>query len=594
MGITLRTVEDNVEQRISVAAARSVRDHHLRLLHSIFWLVAITLGLVHAWAGRYEMDTDGISYLDMGDAYLRGDWQMAVNAYWSPLYSWLLGAAMRFIKPSPYWEFPVAQLINFLIYVGALFCFTFFVRELIGYQQAREEGVGDGGRKSLPAWAWLVLGYSLFIWSSLELITISRVTPDMCVAACVYLAAGILLRIGRGAGSWATFALLGVVLGVGYLAKAAMFPLAFVFLAASLFAAGNVRRAAARVLVALSCFMLVAGPFIIALSVAKGRVTFGDSGRLNYAWYVSKITYRHWRGGPVGSGTPQHATRKVMESPAVYEFGSPIRGTYPLWYDPSYWNEGMAPRFDLRRHLENMVWRPNLYANIFFSLHGSLALGLFVLLYMSRRGKLLVKDVAASWLLLVPTLAAFAMYMQVYVETRFIGAFVVLLFTGLYSIVRLLESEGSHRLVRCVMIIIVVMFILVVGLSSARMAYAAVRDGIRGEGATAHEQWQVAEGLKRMGVRPGDKVASVKYSNIGNAKWARLARVQIVAEMYSDAYRTDEDDFWMANEAVKAQIIQSFAKAGADIIVANAVPSGISTAGWQRIGDTGYYVYFLS
>jgi hypothetical protein len=97
-----------------------------------------------------------------------------------------------------------------------------------------------------------------------------------------------------------------------------------------------------------------------------------------------------------------------------------------------------------------------------------------------------------------------------------------------------------------------------------------------------------------MGVQPGDKVASIKYSNIGNAKWARLARVQIIAEMYSDAYRTDEDDFWMADEAVKAQIIQSFAKAGANIIVANAVPIGISTEGWQRIGDTGYYVYFLS
>jgi hypothetical protein len=27
---------------------------------------------------------DGISYLDIGDAYWRGDWHMAINAFWSP------------------------------------------------------------------------------------------------------------------------------------------------------------------------------------------------------------------------------------------------------------------------------------------------------------------------------------------------------------------------------------------------------------------------------------------------------------------------------------------------------------------------------
>lgn len=30
------------------------------------------------------MNVDGISYLDMGDAYLRGGWRMLVNGHWSP------------------------------------------------------------------------------------------------------------------------------------------------------------------------------------------------------------------------------------------------------------------------------------------------------------------------------------------------------------------------------------------------------------------------------------------------------------------------------------------------------------------------------
>ena len=57
------------------------------------WLAAIVLGGVQAWAGRFPVGEDGVSYLDIADSYLRGDWHNAINAYWSPMYSWLLAAA---------------------------------------------------------------------------------------------------------------------------------------------------------------------------------------------------------------------------------------------------------------------------------------------------------------------------------------------------------------------------------------------------------------------------------------------------------------------------------------------------------------------
>jgi hypothetical protein len=65
----------------------------------IFWLIAIGMGAIRTWATRHTMNADGISYLDMGDAYLRGDWNMALNALWSPFYSWLLGLALFILKP---------------------------------------------------------------------------------------------------------------------------------------------------------------------------------------------------------------------------------------------------------------------------------------------------------------------------------------------------------------------------------------------------------------------------------------------------------------------------------------------------------------
>ncbi|MBA3355394.1 MAG: hypothetical protein H0U18_05530 [Pyrinomonadaceae bacterium] len=584
-------IEGATERRS--ATAHPVSDNFARWLQAIFWSAAVLLGLLQSWVHRHAMQSDGISYLDMGDAYLRSDWQMAINSYWSPLYSWLLGVALRVIKPSPYWEFPVAHLVNFFVYVGALFCFAFFLNEVIRHQRGEAEKVGGGEWVGLPEWAWVVAGYTLFTWSSLELITLRYVTPDLCVAAFVYLAAGLIVRIRRGVSGRLTFVVLGGVLGFGYLAKAAMLPLAFVFVGVSWWAALGGRRGAERALVAGVVFLLVSSPFLIALSWAKGRVTFGDSGRLNYAWYVNGVGYRHWQGEPAGSGTPRHPTRKVMVEPEVYEFGSPVGGTYPHWYDPSYWYDGIAPRFNLIRHIKNMLWRPDLYSFFFFALYGSLVIGLFTLFYMSGRGRLVIRDVAASWFLLVPALAGFAMYMQVYVETRFVGSFFTLMVIGLFASVRLPDSPESRRLVACVLIIIVAMFGLAVGPSNARAAYTSVGEISRGRDAAPNVYWEVAEELKRMGLQPGDKVASLSYSNNDNVYWSRLAKVQIVAEMFSGAYRKDEDDFWTADEVVRARIIETLAKAGANGIVANSAPSWAAAEGWRRIGSTDHYVYFL-
>lgn len=218
---------------------------------------------------------------------------------------------------------------------------------------------------------------------------------------------------------------------------------------------------------------------------------------------------------------------------------------------------------------------------------------LFTLLYMSGRGWRIVRDVAANWFLLLPALAGIAMYMQVYVETRFIGSFVTLLTIGLFGSVRLPNARESRRLLTCVMIIIVAMFALTVGPSNARAASAALRALTIGQDAVPNIYPQVAEELKRMGLQPGDKIASLNYSNNHNVYWSRLSKVQIVAEVFSDAYRKDEDDFWMADKGVRARIIETLAKVGANIIVANAAPSWAATEGWRRIGNTDLYVYFL-
>src|ERR1700676_785173 len=115
---------------------QSSRLDHVRLpsYRSIvlaFWVCALVLGATQAWTSRFEMAPDGIQYLDNADAYFRKDWDAAANSQWSPMYPWLLGVAMHFLQPSPYWEFPVLHLVNFVVLLGVLAAFHFFLTTLL-------------------------------------------------------------------------------------------------------------------------------------------------------------------------------------------------------------------------------------------------------------------------------------------------------------------------------------------------------------------------------------------------------------------------------------------------------------------------------
>ncbi|MGH9941197.1 MAG: hypothetical protein ACRD9R_02430 [Pyrinomonadaceae bacterium] len=555
---------------------------------AVGWAVAVPVGALHLWAGRHEMNLDGISYLDMGDAYLRGDWAMAVNAYWSPLYSWLLGLVMAVFRPSPAWEFPVARLLNFALYLVTLVCFDFFLRRFISLQRRREDA--GGGRETLPAWAWVALGYALFIWTSLSFV--SLVTPDMCVAACVYLAAGLLLRVRQSTAGWLTFGALGVVLGLGYLAKAAMFPLAFVFLLLSLFAAGGLRRAMPRAALALVCFLLIAGPFVFTLSHAKGRLTFSDSGRLNYLWLINDVPVRHWQGESAAElSPPSHPTRRLLDRPALYEFGMPVGGTYPVWYDPSYWYEGAAPSFNLRGQMRALGASLTMYHKLFLSYLQWSLLFCWLVLFLSagfgaREG---LREIAGQWPLLALALAALSMYALIVVEPRYVAPFIVLFWLGLFSAVRLPPGRTSLRVLAGTAVVMTAMLVAVIALATAKQVWKGVRGGAESQEAAA------AEGLKQLGLRPGDKVAAVypvgaKGILTRMTSTARLARVSVVAEIPPQ----ESANFWAADAETLSHVREIFSRTGAKIILTEDLPKNVPVEGWRKVGQTKYHAFFLA
>ena len=565
------------------------------------WLIVILLGFLHAWAGRHAIDADGVSYLDVADKYLAGDWHSALNGYWSPLYSWLLGLGLLLFRPTPYWEYPLVHLVNLCVYLVAFGCFEFFLSQMV--QVSASPATSRGEREiSFPTWAWYIVGCVLFLWSTLFLIALSTVTPDMCVAALVFAASGILLKIRLDPYTWHRYVVFGLLLGLGYLSKAVMFPLAFLYLAACLFSGAAPLKIAPRIVVAAAAFLLVSSPFLVALHQLKGRWTFGDSGRLAYAWLVDKpdVAYLHWRGQLPGSGTPAHPITRIFQAPDAYEFKNPMKVTYPPWYDASYWNEGLTPRFNPRGQLRVLGGVALVYYAVFINSPIGIAVlvtFLVLLLYSGNRFRRWLASVK-GWALLVPSIGALALYALVHAEPRYIGAFALVIWVVLFSGIRLQNESSSWRVMAAAVLALALASMTVIVAKSIVPAYATVRDVIRGEDRLhAAPYWSVADGLARMGVRSGDQVGFIGYGFAAGSFWARLAKVRIIADIGTGPgdfpSKPDVDEFWHAEPAVKERVLAAFARTGAKAIVANRIPAGHSDPGWQRVGSTDHFVYFL-
>jgi hypothetical protein len=257
---------------------------------------ALLLGAIRAWSSRHASNPSGISYLDVSDAYMNGDFANAVNGTFSPLYSLLLGPVLRIVDPGPAHEAAVVHAVNFAIYCMALWAFD----RLLAALRHRAEGTPN----AVPDWAWIVFGYAVFTWSSLELIGVADMSADLLMAVFVYGAAAVLVRMDGPTNSPANGVRLGIMLGLGYLAKTAMFPLAFVFFVCGLLSGRGWRLNVPALVTALLVFAVVVSPFVTALSRQKGRLATGDIGWLDYAWFVNGVTmYAHWQGGPAGYGT---------------------------------------------------------------------------------------------------------------------------------------------------------------------------------------------------------------------------------------------------------------------------------------------------
>lgn len=564
-------------ERFSSLGEAEDTGRNLKLLRAIFWLVTIGAGFLQAWASRFWISPDGNNYLDVASAYLRGDWTHAVNAYWSPLFSWLLALCLWIFHPSPYWESTLLHLLNFAGLILALRAFEFFFRAFLQLQ--KQFGASDKQKDRLSDWSWWALGYGFFLSTALFVQTVSATTPDIWVAAFTFLISGLILRVWTQGGGWLLFTTLGLALGCAYLTKTFYFPLTFVLLPTAWLATGNPRKSFKQAILAFAVFVLIAAPWITVLSRAKNRVTFGDVGKLNFAMMIDQIPQPFFWQGEDNTGIPKHPVRQLLTNPRLFEYAAPVGGTYPPAYDTSYWMEGVRPHFSSRGMLR--VLRQS--AGTFFQIwtmqieYGVALLFFFVLAWRKSDWKETLLQQSYLW---IPPLIACAAYALVHVEFRLVAPFVPVLWVAAFSCLPGSALEIPPRISRA-------LILAVLAVTTLRIAKSATTDLAAILAKPQNVNWQIAEGLCDAGLHPGDKIAVLSLN--AEVHWARLAGVKIVSEIPLG----DGNIFWTADAEAKNKVLRIFAATGAKLVVTRDPPLAADKEGWIPLAGTGFYAHPL-
>ncbi len=542
------------------------------------WMPAILMvrGAIDAYITRQSGNPDGLCYLGVSDAYLDGAWDAAWNPLWSPLYPWLLGLAIAIVRPEASFELPLVHIVNFFAFVFALACFHAFWRSYLDWCLPQQKGVRET-RWTTRSWLWL-LGYILFATPCLDWIRIELITPDLLAFGFLLLMGRQLIRIQLGGSQFRSYATLGALVGLGYLAKSPLLYIGLLIIAISLLPLTRKRAISARAAAAFGCLLLVAGPYVVALSAATGRWTTGEAGRLNYLWHVNTLPHLLSSEPIAGHGTPVHPVRRILERPAIYDSRKPNAGAYTAGCQRTYWYEGYHPAFNLQQQLP-ILWR---HVKVYFTLlreQKILVAFLLVLMWVVPR-PLEFQFRRSPLVLLIPAVFGFAMFMVIHVELRYIAGVAVLGWAGLLAPCVSNLGEAGRRVFPSLVAIVALAF----GLSG--WAQWAV-DSYRYAAQPQRLDVRIANELTDLGVTPGSTVGSV--GRCPDCFWARFAGLSIVAELQDPAgewARPADASQWQP-------ALNAFQGLGLSAVVAPGSGGTLPSSGWQALGSTGHYVYIF-
>jgi hypothetical protein len=554
--------------------------------------------------------------MDIGDLMRSHQWAGIVNGYWNPLYPAALAIGNILFHPTRYTELHAYYMVNFGIFLLEMLAVVAFTDALISLREIRE--TSTAARNPLPflldRYTLRYLGIAILVISSQRELSMGKVRPDaLLLAFLLFALAALLKHLATNGLHYA--ALMGLALGLAYLAKSFAFVFTFLCILALIafrffWQRQSITRITAAAVLVFVCFSLVAGPYIAALSHQKGRFDFGDSGNLNYVWFVAGTEKMHLQQNQTalfGAADVhlKHPEKQLLNSPPVFSYKELPYGTYPDWFDTSFFNERikahMNPRLQfivirqcIMRILRYMCNHPEAYALL------AVLLLLGARLYPAWR-----PTANAFWL--VPFalgIATLCIYGIVNVEDRYLSAAFLALLLPLFAAMRISPASENSAVQSTAMrtgasAAIVLLALLAVG-ESARIVGELRRHLVFALSPTGwydHDIFPAAHALNDLGVGPGDTVACIgTIACTYDHYWARLAGVRILTEIYEPNPPLYP---YLAATPNREQIYDIARREGAKVLVGYFDP-GLMTgansvsAGWHELGQTHFYALPLN
>ncbi len=569
----------------------------------------------------YALDGDGMAYMDDADLIRAHHWAGVVNAYWHPLYPALLALAQRVFHVTRWNELHAYYVLNYGIFLASVAALLAFVSALIKLRRRMTPNADQnaGASPLLSMDAMQLLGVALLVIATGRELSMATIRPDALLQALMLAAFAMLLQ------SFASESLfyapaMGFFFGLAYLTKSFAFLIALLTIALMmLFQAWVQRRKPLRVIaagaLAFVVFAAIAGPYIAALSKQKHRFDFGDSGALNYAWYVSGTVKMHIEPSmraDFGSAKVNliHPEQQLLAQPGIYSYRAQPYGTYPAWYDPTYFHERIVPVFNAKRLIHRDV--RNVVLSFRYLLNHPEAWILLALLLAcgARFGFTHARTNRRHWrhsVFWVPPvalgLAIWGIYGLVNIEERYVTlAYLILVLPIFAALVFTAEStpDDNPWPRRTAAAMVAVLAFLALG-ETLRVAL----DNRRNEsGAGLAAGWvkpnivEAAKGLNALGVGHGDEIACMgTIACLNDPYWMRLADVRVLTEVYNpDATHLLEEFEGLPNR----QQVEDVLKAqGAKVVVAAFDPGAMTgrtpaSAGWIRLGESDLYALPLN
>lgn len=395
-------------------------------------------GLIFAWLYRYQINPDGISYIQIAEQYRLGNWHHAINGYWGPLISWLLVPLLA-LDLSPQVAF---RLLNWAI--GGLTLYG-------AWRISRHFDLSE-----LVRTAFLFLSALMIVtWS------VSVITPDLLVVCILVFVldrifstnhtGDILHPIGCG--------LLG---GLAYLAK----PFAFVFILiilpiSFLWQANSCHRERSfkfrsvllPIFIAVASFFVLAIPWIITISNKYGDATISASGAYNLALKA-----------PGAQGQAHYTSG--LQSPQ-------FKGAVSEWYDPSFELPGWNPlrsRADLVHEAGNIAH--NVLYRRFLGFVSIVVVGL-MLAGLVGRPRLELPRSATGFSILAVSIYS-GLYSLVLVESRYLWPMMILLWLSGLGLVRQMGRQSllprmSSFMLYGLLFFLILLNPIIIGISGTEM-----------------------------------------------------------------------------------------------------------------------------